>query len=316
MTSIAIERDALRAELAALKTKPNPVRIRYMHDNHCSTELPLDVEQAVALLRAKFDAGETYGMLCSKQFPGNVHAGSKAEWPTFESAAREWLTRAVEFAAPTAQPVQPSHRVTCWRHCTVCKHDAIPGEGCARSDCPDAQPVQESRSQRMAAAGYTPRDRRLTCDECGAKFTAQMAPLHECAQKHPVPVQADPETTDQWLSEQYSKVYTDPAELVRAALAAPVETVPWPVVSRYSGGASADGVAGRVWLRLGDGPDEIEYVPVQAAPVSAKDARDAQRYRWLREHTAATGLGRFIQSWRKQFLDEAVDAALAAKGAA
>lgn len=44
-----------------------------------------------------------------------------------------------------------------------------------------AQPQEQSLSQRMRAAGYTPRDRRLTCDECGAKFTAQMAPLHECA---------------------------------------------------------------------------------------------------------------------------------------
>jgi hypothetical protein len=73
-----------------------------------------------------------------------------------------------------------------------------------------------------------------------------------------------------------SKVYTDPAELVRDALAAPVETVPWPVVSRYIGGASADGVAGRVWLLLGDGPDEIEYVPVQAAPVIHNDSSGAE----------------------------------------
>jgi hypothetical protein len=38
-----------------------------------------------------------------------------------------------------------------------------------------------NRSQRMRDAGFTARDRRLTCDECGAKFTAQFAPLHECA---------------------------------------------------------------------------------------------------------------------------------------
>lgn len=39
----------------------------------------------------------------------------------------------------------------------------------------------EGRSQKLAAAGFTARDRRLTCDECGAKFTVQFAPLHECA---------------------------------------------------------------------------------------------------------------------------------------
>jgi hypothetical protein len=43
-----------------------------------------------------------------------------------------------------------------------------------------------------------------------------------------------------------------------------------------------------------------------AAPQTEKDAA---RYRWLREHTVATGLSRFTQSYRKQFLDEAVDAA-------
>ena len=46
------------------------------------------------------------------------------------------------------------------------------------------------------------------------------------------------------------------------------DTVPWPVVSRYSGGGSADGVAGRVWVRLGDGPDEVEYVPAEPAPLT------------------------------------------------
>lgn len=44
------------------------------------------------------------------------------------------------------------------------------------------QPEPEpSLSQRMKEAGYTKRDTCLTCDECGAKFTAQFAPLHECA---------------------------------------------------------------------------------------------------------------------------------------
>jgi hypothetical protein len=65
---------------------------------------------------------------------------------------------------------------------------------------PTAQPVQPSLSKRMAAAGYTPRDSRLTCDECGAKFTPQMAPLHECAQKHPVPVQATPVSAEDALT--------------------------------------------------------------------------------------------------------------------
>ena len=49
-----------------------------------------------------------------------------------------------------------------------------------------AAPAPEpSRSQKMREAGFTARDTRLTCDECGAKFTRQFAPLHECAAPEP-----------------------------------------------------------------------------------------------------------------------------------
>jgi len=41
-------------------------------------------------------------------------------------------------------------------------------------------------------------------------------------------------------------------------------TVPWPQVMRYSGGASPEGVAGRVWIRLADDGPQIEYAPVLA----------------------------------------------------
>lgn len=44
---------------------------------------------------------------------------------------------------------------------------------------------EPSRSQKMREAGFIARDTRLTCDECGAKFTPQFAPLHECAQPEP-----------------------------------------------------------------------------------------------------------------------------------
>lgn len=51
----------------------------------------------------------------------------------------------------------------------------------AQPEPPAPQPPQaEPRSQRLADAGFTPRDTRLTCDECGKKFTRQMLPIHEC----------------------------------------------------------------------------------------------------------------------------------------
>lgn len=38
----------------------------------------------------------------------------------------------------------------------------------------------QARAQRLRDAGFTPRDTRLTCEECGAKVTAQMLPIHKC----------------------------------------------------------------------------------------------------------------------------------------
>lgn len=46
------------------------------------------------------------------------------------------------------------------------------------------------------------------------------------------------------------------------------ETVPWPTVTRTSGMGSDGGAAGRVWLRLGDGPEETEYVRADRDPES------------------------------------------------
>jgi len=40
-----------------------------------------------------------------------------------------------------AEPVA-THRITAWGHCGVCRHDRIPGEGCARQECPDSPQQQ------------------------------------------------------------------------------------------------------------------------------------------------------------------------------
>lgn len=48
------------------------------------------------------------------------------------------------------------------------------------SDRPGARRQARVTAAAMAAAGFTARDRRLTCDECGARYTPQMAPLHKC----------------------------------------------------------------------------------------------------------------------------------------
>lgn len=83
--------------------EPRPVQIWYMRDNHTFRALPLDVEQALSVMRQERDAGGTYGMLCGKPggvLPAPVHAGSAAEWPAFEAAARPWLEQSVALSKP------------------------------------------------------------------------------------------------------------------------------------------------------------------------------------------------------------------------
>jgi len=46
---------------------------------------------------------------------------------------------------------------------------------------------EPSPSKKLLAAGFTPRDRRLECDECGKSISPQMMPLHECEQPEAVP---------------------------------------------------------------------------------------------------------------------------------
>ncbi len=97
---------------------------------------------------------------------------------------------------PSAQPVAGAvAEPDCWAILTPNGSKLVsPDEAKGRKDAyplyaapqPQAAPAPEpSRSQKMHEAGFTARDTRLTCDECGAKFTRQFAPLHECAQPAP-----------------------------------------------------------------------------------------------------------------------------------
>ncbi len=57
------------------------------------------------------------------------------------SSNLEWSRQVVALlrellAEPQGEPV--AHRITQWGFCPVCRHDRIPGEGCAQPECPDA----------------------------------------------------------------------------------------------------------------------------------------------------------------------------------
>jgi hypothetical protein len=75
-------------------------KLYYMRDNHTFRLLPLDVEQAISVLRDEFDERYTYGMLCSKSFTaadGYEPCHARQDFAEFEPRARQWLTRWINF---------------------------------------------------------------------------------------------------------------------------------------------------------------------------------------------------------------------------
>ena len=66
---------AIPALKSALEQQAEPVPIYYMRDNHTFKELSADVSTALVEIESEFNAGYTYGSLCSKRegFP-KVHA--------------------------------------------------------------------------------------------------------------------------------------------------------------------------------------------------------------------------------------------------
>lgn len=74
------------------------MKIYYMRDNHTFLPLPLDVDMAELALHKEFDAGYTYGMLCSKSagMETPLHARGNKNAEEFFSGAREWIQRAIE----------------------------------------------------------------------------------------------------------------------------------------------------------------------------------------------------------------------------
>ena len=82
------------------------------------------------------------------------NAGVAPMWPQ----QKEGETFSVSYTT-TPQPEQqaeppPTHRIVSWGQCGVCRHDRIPGEGCARQECPDAPQQQaETVAMRMPKVG-------------------------------------------------------------------------------------------------------------------------------------------------------------------
>ena len=69
------------------------------------------------------------------------------EYPELQPAVTALRAALKQQAEPVA-----THRITAWGHCGVCRHDRIPGEGCARQECPDShqrKPLSEKQVHKI-----------------------------------------------------------------------------------------------------------------------------------------------------------------------
>lgn len=136
---------------------------------------------------------------------------------------------------------------------------------------PQAAPAPEpSRLQKMREAGFTARDTRLTCDECGAKFTPQFAPLHECAQPAP--------------SAQGEPVATVTEEMVTAYLTA--NDAYWKRIDgeptklgKWRNGTPSEATRVSLMAALASAPSTPPPAVVEAVPLTDEQA-DALRRLW------------------------------------
>lgn len=75
----------------------------YILEDKKQRPLPLNVDQAIELLREEFIAGHTHGTLCVRDASGRdegdvLEAQGEHDWAAFEFKARAWLTKAINLA--------------------------------------------------------------------------------------------------------------------------------------------------------------------------------------------------------------------------
>ncbi len=70
--------------------------IWYMRDNHTFAQLPRDVAASIAILKAEFEAGHSYGMLCQK-FAPIAHEHARGDFSEFAPRAARWINHVIEY---------------------------------------------------------------------------------------------------------------------------------------------------------------------------------------------------------------------------
>jgi hypothetical protein len=92
----------LLAELEG-KTVSTAVTPYYILEDKKRRPLPLNVDEAIEILREEFIAGHTHGTLCIKDASGAddgdaLVARGEHDWAAFEFKARAWLAKAINLA--------------------------------------------------------------------------------------------------------------------------------------------------------------------------------------------------------------------------
>jgi hypothetical protein len=92
----------LLAELEGTSVR-DAVSAYYILEDKKRRLLPLNVDEAIEILREEFIAGHTHGSLCVADASGNlggdvIEARGEHDWAAFESRARAWLARAIDQA--------------------------------------------------------------------------------------------------------------------------------------------------------------------------------------------------------------------------
>jgi hypothetical protein len=95
----------IRVLLAELEGKSvsGVVTAYYILEDKKRRLLPLNVDEAIEVLREEFIAGHTHGTLCVKDARGDddgdaLVAQGEHDWATFEVKARAWLAKAINLA--------------------------------------------------------------------------------------------------------------------------------------------------------------------------------------------------------------------------
>jgi hypothetical protein len=95
----------IRVLLAELEGKSvsSAVTAYYVLEDKKRRALPLNVDEAIEILREEFIAGHTHGALCIEDALGDedgdeLVARGERDWATFELKARTWLAKAINLA--------------------------------------------------------------------------------------------------------------------------------------------------------------------------------------------------------------------------